>query len=403
MTTAALAFPRVQRPVLVIALVVAAALFVHLLTFSPKHSLLLLIGLGLGVALYHAAFGFTGAYRQVIVEGDISGVTAQLVMLAAATVLFAPILAQGEAFGHGAGGAVAPVGISMALGAFVFGIGMQLGSGCASGTLFAAGGGNLRMILVLAFFCTGAFWASLHMDWWWELPELGSISLAETLGYELALPIQLGVLGLIFLILRTSGGTFKKSLWWDGEFSWRRLLHGPWPLLFSAALLAALNWAVLLVAGHAWTITWAFGLWAAKVAVFLGWDPLTSPFWTGGFQEKALMRSLLLDNISVINFGIVLGALGAASLAGKAGAAMRLPRATLVASLTSIVIGGLLMGYGARLAYGCNIGAFFSGVASTSLHGWVWILMAIPGNVVGVYLRPLFGMDGRRLFASGSP
>ena len=129
MTTAALTFPRVQRPVLVIVLVVAAALFVHLLTFSPKHSLFLLIGLGLGVALYHAAFGFTGAYRQVIVEGDISGVTAQLVMLAAATVLFAPILAQGEAFGHGAGGAVAPVGISMALGAFVFGMGMQLGSG----------------------------------------------------------------------------------------------------------------------------------------------------------------------------------------------------------------------------------------------------------------------------------
>ena len=88
MTTAALGFPRVQRPVLMIALVIAAALFVHLLTFSPKHALLLLIGLGFGLALYHAAFGFTGAYRQVIVEGDISGVTAQLIMLAAATVFW---------------------------------------------------------------------------------------------------------------------------------------------------------------------------------------------------------------------------------------------------------------------------------------------------------------------------
>ena len=52
------------------------------------------------------------------------------------------------------------------------------------------------------------------------------------------------------------------------------------------------------------------------------------------------------------------------------------------------VVGGLSMGYGARLAYGCNIGAFFSGVASTSLHGWVWILAAIPGNIVGLRLRP---------------
>ena len=50
------------------------------------------------------------------------------------------------------------------------------------------------------------------------------------------------------------------------------------------------------------------------------------------------------------------------------------------------------MGYGARLAFGCNIGAFFSGVASTSLHGWLWILCAVPGNILGARLRPLFGL-----------
>jgi uncharacterized membrane protein YedE/YeeE len=48
-----------------------------------------------------------------------------------------------------------------------------------------------------------------------------------------------------------------------------------------------------------------------------------------------------------------------------------------------------LLGYGARLAYGCNIGAFFSGIASTSLHGWVWIVAAVLGNIIGVRLRPL--------------
>jgi len=57
------------------------------------------------------------------------------------------------------------------------------------------------------------------------------------------------------------------------------------------------------------------------------------------------------------------------------------------------VIGGLLLGYGSRIAFGCNIGAFFSGVASTSLHGWVWIAAAIPGTVVGVFIRPWFGLD----------
>jgi uncharacterized membrane protein YedE/YeeE len=58
-------------------------------------------------------------------------------------------------------------------------------------------------------------------------------------------------------------------------------------------------------------------------------------------------------------------------------------------SLAAAIAGGLLLGYGARLAYGCNIGAFFSGVASTSLHGWVWIVTAVLGNIIGVRLRPL--------------
>ena len=47
---------------------------------------------------------------------------------------------------------------------------------------------------------------------------------------------------------------------------------------------------------------------------------------------------------------------------------------------------------GARLAFGCNIGAFFSGVASTSLHGWLWIVCALAGTWIGVRLRPLFGL-----------
>ncbi|MCX7602219.1 MAG: YeeE/YedE family protein, partial [Meiothermus sp.] len=57
------------------------------------------------------------------------------------------------------------------------------------------------------------------------------------------------------------------------------------------------------------------------------------------------------------------------------------------------VLGGLLMGYGARLAYGCNIGAYIGGVASFSLHGWVWLGMALLGTGVGLRLRPWFGLS----------
>lgn len=37
-------------------------------------------------------------------------------------------------------------------------------------------------------------------------------------------------------------------------------------------------------------------------------------------------------------------------------------------------------------------GAFFSGVASTSLHGWLWFAAALAGSWIGVHLRPRFGL-----------
>ncbi len=368
-----------------------AVLTVSLTSVSVKHTLLFGVGLAMGVSLYHAAFGFTAAYRRAITEREISGITAQLLMLAVAMTLFAPILARGEVFGHGVVGAVAPVGVSMAFGALVFGIGMQLAGGCGSGTLFTAGSGNLKTLVVLVFFCLGGFWGSLDLAWWQELPGIGAVSFGETYGWTVAVSAQLAVLAAIYLVLRKLGGVHRRSLWWGGgEYSWRRVLRGPWPLLLAAGLLALLNWATLLIAGHPWSVTWAFALWAAKAAVLLGWDPASSDFWSAGFPARALARPVLNDITSVMNIGIILGASLAATVAGRFAEA---DRTIALRPLLAAIAGGLMLGYGARLAYGCNIGAFFSGVASTSLHGWVWIFFAVIGNVFGVLLRPLFGLS----------
>ena len=162
--------PKLQVPALVLALGAAALLLGLILEFGSTKALLFLVGIAMGVTLYHAAFGFTGAYRRALAEKDISGITAQALMLALAMLLFAPVLAQGEVFGLGVVGAVAPVNIGMAFGAFLFGIGMQVAGGCASGTLFTVGGGSLRMVLVLVAFSAGGFWASLDLGWWQALP-----------------------------------------------------------------------------------------------------------------------------------------------------------------------------------------------------------------------------------------
>ncbi|KAF0118951.1 MAG: hypothetical protein FD149_338 [Rhodospirillaceae bacterium] len=99
---------------------------------------------------------------------------------------------------------------------------------------------------------------------------------------------------------------------------------------------------------------------------------------------------MLADPTSVMDFGLLLGAFLAAAAAGTFRPSLRIPPLSLAAA----VIGGLLMGYGARLSFGCNIGAFFSGVASTSLHGWLWITMAVGGTWVGIRVGRLFGLEG---------
>ena len=351
---------------------------------------LFLLGGGLGISLYHAAFGFTAAYRNAILHRDVAGVRAQLVMIALAMLLFAPILAAGELFGRPIGGALAPVGLRVAIGAFLFGLGMQLGGGCGSGTLFTVGGGSIRMLVALVAFCAGAFLGSLDGGGAFDAWTLGTVSLGRELGFFPALVAQLALLAAIWLGLSAwAGDRPQRRLWdWDGGLDRRRLLAGPWPLLLAAVLLAAGNLATLLIAGHAWSITWGFTLWAAEAARALGWDPASSPFWASGFGARALDRGVLADTTSIMNLGIMLGALVAAGLASRFAPTFRIAPLSLLAA----VLGGLAMGYGARLAFGCNIGAFFSGVASFSLHGWLWIAFALLGTWPGIHLRPWFGL-----------
>jgi uncharacterized membrane protein YedE/YeeE len=366
--------PRRQRPLLVALAATALALAGRAAQDGWRPAALVVVGLLLGATLYGFSFGFAAAYRRLIVAGDTRGLRAQLPMLALATLLFAPGLSAGELFGFPVGGAIAPLGLQVAAGAFLFGIGMQLAGGCGSGTLYTAGGGSPRMLAALAAFCAGSFWASLHMGRWQALPDAGEIVLGEALGWGNAAVLQ----GLTFLALWLA---LRKR---DSA----RGRAGLDPLLAGGLLLALLNFATLALAGHPWTITWAFALWGAKAAALAGWQPGTDAFWTAPFQADALSSSVFGDVTSLMDFGILLGAAAFAAANGRFAPQWRIPPLSLAAAL----LGGLLMGYGARIAFGCNIGAFFSGVASTSLHGWLWFAMALAGSWLGVRLRPRFGL-----------
>jgi uncharacterized protein len=128
----------IRISVIAAALLAAGAVALAALV-SWRQGALYLLGGALGITLYHALFGFTSAWRIFISDRRGVGLRAQMIMLAIAVVLFFPSLAAGTLFGQPVHGEYGAVGIGMLTGAFLFGLGMQLGGGCASGTLYSAG------------------------------------------------------------------------------------------------------------------------------------------------------------------------------------------------------------------------------------------------------------------------
>lgn len=362
---------------------------------SPRQSALYVVGALLGMALYHAAFGFTSAWRVFIADGRGAGLRAQMIMLALGVALFFPALSAGTLFGTPVTGLVSPAGTSVVVGAFIFGIGMQLGGGCASGTLYTVGGGSTRMIVTLVAFVVGSVIGTAHMPFWTSLPQLQPISLVKTLGLMPALLLNWIVFALIATVTvvvekRRHGRLVAAHVQPAHTSPW---LHGPWPLAAGAVALVVLNFATLALSGRPWGVTSAFALWGAKAASAIGIDTASWAYWSTKANAAALAAPLSRDVTSVMDIGIVLGAMVAAALAGRYAPVWRLPLRSFIAA----VVGGLLLGYGARLAYGCNIGAYFSGIVSGSLHGWLWLVAAFIGNVFGTRLRPLFGLEVERV------
>ncbi|MFD1032440.1 YeeE/YedE family protein [Metaplanococcus flavidus] len=383
-----------QKALIAGGVIVGFLLLVYLLaTQHVSQSLLLGIGLLLGYTLFHARFGFTSAFRRMMSVGNGQAMRSHMLMLAVAVTLFAPILAYGTTFfGGPLAGYVSPVGVSLIVGAFIFGIGMQLGGGCASGTLYALGGGRSVMFVTLIFFIVGATVGAYHLPFWTEeMPAFEPYSLATStgLGYGGAWLLSLALFGLIAWITLIIEKKRKapKTAPLPSATGWKRILRGSWPLFAAAIALALLNALTLMTRGAPWGITSAFALWGSKIAAVFGVDVASWGYWQGA-NAASLQASIFADSTTVLNFGVILGAF----LASAAGGLFKFTQVT-AGNFAASVIGGLLMGYGARLAFGCNIGAYFGGIASFSLHGYIWGILALAGTFLALYLRPLFGLS----------
>jgi len=360
---------------------------------NNQQSILFLIGIGLGICLLHTMFGFSGAWRNYIRDRNSEGIRAQIYLILLTSLFFFPVL--GGAFDEiKSFGSISPIGYSVLIGAFLFGIGMQLGGGCGSGTLFTMGQGQMDMLITLLFFIIGATVGSSHLNWWHELGDLGSLSLIKEYGWFTALVITVVLLAIIYSLVtffdKKKNSTLVPIFNHGGQIQFSTtFIHGKWPLWWAVIGLAVLNLLTLLIAGHPWSITFAFSLWGTKVWSAIGGDISNWTYWQLPYPQQALNSSVLLDNTSVMNFGLILGAGLAAALAGRFA-----PKSNMtIAKWIAVIMGGLLLGYGARLAFGCNIGGMLAGIASGSMHGWLWLIAAFIGNIAGTRMRFVIGLD----------
>jgi len=372
--TPAASLPRLDWPFL-IAAVLGTAVLVALVALDGQgaSAALLMLGFALGAAFLKAEFSFTAAWRRFLVNGEAGGLLGVLLLIAVAALVIVPVAALVPGFG----GAIAPIGPSLIVGAFVFGVGMQLANGCGSGTLYTAGGGSGRMLITLALFIVGSVIGSLHLPAFLALGGIDPILASNYFGPWGGLVATLASIALaalaIIAVARARGASLT-----------------PRPLIIAGAVaIGVLSIGVFLAGHHPWSVTFGFTVWGAKIASLLGADFSGAAFWQWPGPKRALAESILSDTSSLTDLGMILGAMAAAA-ATRPFARTAWPPAR---SLLAAALGGLLMGWGARIGFGCNIGAFVGGVASGSLHGWIWFAAALGGSLIGIRLRPLFGLS----------
>ena len=138
----------------------------------------------------------------------------------------------------------------------------------------------------------------------------------------------------------------------------------PWPVIPSALVIATLN-VFLFAFDRPWTASDGirnWGEWLFRLTGVLDQPDLLPPWLYSG---------------SLLNLGLLIGGLSAALLSREFGI-RRAPTSELVKG----ALGGLMMGGGAMLAFGCNIGGFFSASSALSASG----LAMMAGLLGGVYL-----------------
>ncbi|HIV73410.1 MAG TPA: YeeE/YedE family protein [Candidatus Aquabacterium excrementipullorum] len=370
---------------LVAALCAAFLLHRHLSALPGGRALALslVFGLAFGALLQRSRFCFYCVSRDFIEQRDARGLLGILAALAVGTLgyhaVFGAFLPEPAPGRLPPGAHIGPVSVVLVGASFTFGLGMALAGSCISAQLYRLGEGALTAPIALAGTVLGFVlglqaWNALYLR---QIQEAPVLWLPHHLGYEGSLAVQLLGLGALAWLLwkfhRTPESPVGlKVAWWQRR--WTPHMGGV--LIGGLGVLAFLRVSPL-------GVTSELGSLARTLADQQGWLLPSRLEGLDTFRGcVTTIKETLWSNNGALVVGLVLGAFAAALIAGDFK-----PRWPTRQEAARNFVGGLLMGLGSMLALGCTVGTLLSGIMAAAVSGWVFLLCAGLGLLLGWRLR----------------
>ena len=151
------------------------------------------------------------------------------------------------------------------------------------------------------------------------------------------------------------------------SFGYAKLFDKQWPMWVGGLLFGVLN-VFMFAFEKAWSVADGVRNWG-------NW------FFNSVEVTEITIINPHLYSTSILNFGIIAGALASALLAKQFQV-----RSAPTRELSKAIIGGTLMGIGASLSFGCNIGGFFSAISALSMSGVAMMGGLMIGSLIGLKL-----------------
>ena len=155
----------------------------------------------------------------------------------------------------------------------------------------------------------------------------------------------------------------------------------PLPAVIAAGILSTYYFGLT---GTFWAVTGEFTRWGGQLLQLMG---VHAEEW-GYFKLIHLEGSPLTRIDGMMIIGMFGGCFAAALWANNV--KLRKPQHRI--RILQAVAGGIIAGFGARLAMGCNLAAFFTGIPQFSLHAWFFAIATAIGSWFGARftLMPMF-------------